>query len=144
MAQHLWTLVCSHVIVNGLTNNISLIDVVEELTIVVPPSVDPAVGFPAGNLVPVTLNTVSAFQRTDPHVPERLIGRLSLVGPSGRTQDNNFDIDLSSHVRARCIAEQHGLPIQEPGDYVFAVFVEQPNGSFDEVARVSLRVILTH
>jgi len=144
MAKHQWTLLCAQATINSMTNNISLIEVTDELTLLVDPSIDLTTGFQVDTLVPATLTLVSSFERDDKNIPERHIGRMSLVSPSGRSYDNNFDIDLSGYQRVRCLLAQNGLPVREPGTYLYKVAVQDPSGAFAEVSTFSLEVKLTH
>jgi hypothetical protein len=144
MARHQWTILCSQATVNSLTNNISLIEVIDEITVPVDPNVDLTIGFPVDTIVPFLSTLVSSFERDDRNTPERLIGRSSLVSPAGRTHDNNFDVDLSAHQRVRCLITQNGVPIREPGTYVFRVALQDLSGAFTDVSSFSLQVIMTH
>jgi hypothetical protein len=144
MARHQWTILCSQATVNSLTNNISLIEVIDELTAQVPAHIDPAVGFPADTIVPVFMTVVSSFERDDKNTPERLIGRLSLISPVGSNVDTNFDIDLSAFQRVRCILGHGGLLVRQPGIYIFRIAVQDQSGVFTDVSNVTVELKLAH
>src|SRR5271169_3091748 len=115
MANHQWSMLCGKALTDSTTNNISLIEVLEEFAIPVNPTVDLAASMPTPALLPFTFALVSVFARTDPAAPEKRLGRVKLLRPNGSTSfpPSSFDIDLTQFLRTRCVLGINGLPVHE-------------------------------
>ena len=137
MIALVWSVLCSRPIVDGETNNISLIDVVEEAHI-------QTAGLPGA--LPIQLTLVSLWAREHPDQPERARGFIQFCDPAGAVQgDISSEIDLTAHTRFRQIVRFVGLPISTVGVHWFNVFVEiEQAGAVtrNQVARIPLDVIL--
>jgi len=93
-------------------------------------------------MVPVQLDLVSTFYRTNEDVAERGRARVSVLHPGGsREPTQDIAVDLSAHFRSRLITRVAGLPVSGPGLYF--ILVEQFNeaeNAWTEVARVPFNV----
>src|SRR5256885_618792 len=80
MPQHLWTVPCRFSIVAQQSNNVSLIEVLEEIAIptVLPQQPDMA-------LIPAIFDVVTLWSRDDEEQRETSFGRMSLLSPTGET-----------------------------------------------------------
>jgi hypothetical protein len=117
MPKLVWTIACQRALVDQ-ANNLSIVQVLEELGFPAPPDDRPAIGL----LVPFTLFVVTQWHREDPHKPEKARARIRLSGPKGEQfASAEFDVDLSSHARARGIAELPGIVYHGAGAYVVRV-----------------------
>jgi hypothetical protein len=129
-----WAVACRQSIIDIQTNNISLINVLEQ------------VNFATSNEdvdnVPIPLEVVSMWARSNFDEPEKANGRWLLFAPSGDELNNlDFDIDLTQHTRARAITRFMGLPFSGNGIYRFVVQLEENDGLWQTVAMFPLDVI---
>jgi hypothetical protein len=137
----MWTILCGKVTIDSQTNNVSLIDITEEITLAVDPEHDITQPLPLPALVPISLDLVSVFQRNDKATPERAVARATFVRPNGESYAPvPYDIDLTTAARGRCVIHAHGLPVVEAGDHFFRVEIETTPGQFLEVATVHVEV----
>jgi len=135
MIDHVWTVVCSQAVIDRDTNNVSLHNVAEQITIQDRPDPD------ASALIP--LEVVTLWARSDLSIPSRGQGRFTFVSPSGKTKvgPTLFDIDLSEYRRYRTRTRLRVLPVGEPGRYIFRVDYKDENGQrWRKVAAVPLEV----
>lgn len=135
MIDHVWTVVCSQAVIDRDTNNVSLHNVTEQLTIREKPNPD------ASALI--MLDIVTLWARSDLGIPAHGQSRLTFVSPSGKTKAGPFlfDIDLSEYRRYRTRTRLHTLPVGEPGRYVFHIDYKDENGQrWRKVAAVPLEV----
>jgi len=114
--------------------NATLSDVVEQLNLA------GAMRFPV--TIPLQLDVVSVFYRSNIDVAERGRARVSVLHPGGRREPSQELVaDLSEYFRTRLITRIAGLPVSGPGLYFMLVeqFKEE-DGSWFEVARVPFNV----
>lgn len=140
MIRHVWSVLCAKSVTDSVTNNISLIDVVEQIAAVPPTTPSPQ----GTGMVLVPLEIVSLWARENPSIPARGRARVDLVGPNGAALANfQFEIDLSRFERLRTQGKMNGVPVVAAGLYSFIVSMQQgPQDSWLEVARVPLQMIL--
>ena len=114
MIDHVWTVLCSHAVIDKESNNVSLLDVVEQLNIRDEPS-------PEGILFSLDLMTLWA--RADLDRPAQGQGRVTFLSPSDEVNDGPFeyDIDLSQHRRNRSRGRFRALHVSGSGRHVFRV-----------------------
>jgi hypothetical protein len=114
MIHHGWTMVCRHVLTDSDTNNVSLIDVLEEISFP-----DLSVPLDPTKLLPAFFNVVTLWGKlTDESVTG--FGRMTLIGPQEQvliTQE--YQIDLRIAKRFRSLTRFLGLPVQTSGQYSF-------------------------
>jgi hypothetical protein len=140
MIQHIWTVPCRVGIVDQNTNNVSLIDVLEEITVSelpMQPGVIPA-------QMPSILDVVSLWGRENPDQPEAGWGRLSLISPQGESLvQQPGEVDLRQFRRVRAFNKFIGLPLRGPGRYYFHV-ERRPDeaAEWELVARVPLDITI--
>lgn len=98
---------------------------------------------PAGEgLIPIQLELVTLWGRTELDRPARSRGRLRVVGPDGSqlTDPVIYDIDLTKFVRLRSQNRMNAFPVRAGGKYMFHVELEN-EGQWEQVARVPLDVV---
>jgi hypothetical protein len=98
------------------TNNVSLINVIEQLNIAQQPEENCKLVFP-GVLV-------SFWVRADPSIPTKGNMRLSLRLPDGnieRVREGTIQLDLTEHNRLRSFIGQFSISIPQEGRYTFVV-----------------------
>ena len=137
MARHIWTILCSKASIDQQTNNISIFDVIERLTIAGAPH-------DATIALPIQANLVVLWMRSEYTTPEAAVGRFTLVAPNRTTLGGGqFEINLGDpHIRARNIMRMNSLPLQGPGVYNFVIELQDPeNNTWSVVATLPLEVI---
>jgi hypothetical protein len=119
MATHIWTLVCEQALVDRFSNNLTIINVVEQFSITLE-RIGEAPAEEVTPTVPCTFTVVTMWHRSDPSVEEESSVRVRLVSPSGKlvTKEQELRLELKGErTRARHIANYRGVPISENGDY---------------------------
>lgn len=109
MITHLFTIVCRKTIVDIKSNNMSIIDVLEQINLSGPlPEKE--------GLLPLSFEIVSLWARPEYDEPIRGQGRVEFLDPLKKhIRDFTFDIDLSKSLRMRTTAELNGFPFRGEG-----------------------------
>jgi hypothetical protein len=138
MIQHVWTLPCRVAITDQNTNNVSLVEVLEEIA-VAPLEASPD---PARPKFPAVFDVVSLWARANPDEPATGQGRVRLVSPRGETLiEQAVEVDLREVRRLRSVGRIMGLPLRGAGTYHFRIDVRpNPDAAWTEVGRVPLEV----
>lgn len=133
MIVHVWTVLCSRSIIDDKSNNISLIDVLEQLAII---------GF-LPTVVPITFEVVNLWARSDVDQPSRGQARLRFLDPSGHIRgEHEYEVDLSAHQRSRTGIAIAGLPVQEAGHHHFLVQLwDEGEAEWRDVVRIPLEIL---
>lgn len=136
--QHMWTIPCRVAIIDRTTNNVSLIDIVEEVT-VAHPDAEPAAGVPG---VPMLFDIMTLWRRENPDQPETGFSKMSLLSPQGAVLvEAETDVDLRTFKRCRATTKLVGIPVAGPGTYQFRVERRADSSMpWEEVGRVPLDV----
>jgi hypothetical protein len=139
MAEHLWSVLCSNSSIDQKTNNISLFNVIEQLTLE---------GVPTDQRILVSgqFELVSLWRRSDTNTPEELSGRLLFRMPDGESLDALvFNIDLKSATRSRSVITMSNLPIKGIGTHYFIIEVNDVGSDeWKIVANLPLEVMITN
>lgn len=135
MVQHIWTIACRLSITDKETNNVSLLQVLEEITIPQDQSRDK-------KLVPAIFELVTLWARADENQPTAGFGRLALLGPTGDVLlEHNYEIDLQQDNRIRSVGKIFGFPVQRSGRYHFRIERKLNEADpWQEVARIPIWV----
>lgn len=129
----IWAVLCRHAIVEQDTNTLSLMDVIEQITIefnddFVPAPIEP-------NALPIALELITLWQRG----PDRSGGtfKIALRTPHGTTAPGHATgtIEQSPARRARITTRVPNLPWRGEGEYAFVVQFSS-NGKWKTVADV--------
>jgi hypothetical protein len=132
MIKHIWSIICSNVITDDDSKNISLINVLEQLKILAPPA--------KGGILPIQLELVSFWVRENPEVAVIGNSRISFLSPSGKVlASKEIPIGLNEKERIRNRLVYKGLPLEEPGTHIFRIEV-QSDGEWIEVSSIPLFV----
>jgi len=122
MVKHAWTTLCTKCIIDPETNNISLVDVIEQLNPIGP------LDLPV--IVPMQSDLVSTWYRSDPDMPVRGTARVSFVDPSGSsTALIEYLVDLTTFYRTRSRSRSGGFQVTRSGVYYFRVELRQEGES---------------
>ncbi len=142
MVNHVWSVLCQKSILDRDSNNISLIDVLEQLGI--PSSTIPSAE--GGRMVlPLNVELVTLWERADYEHPVRGRARITLHDPTGTPigPPNEYDVDLTAHTRTRARTHLSGLPFVGAGRYLFSIEVQsEGETAWRSAASVPLQVTI--
>lgn len=129
MAKHQWSMICEKALIDRFTNNLTIVDVVEEVNLTIQRTSKSEEAGPP--LVPVDFAVVSLWHRSEPSLAEEGKARVRLLSPSGKllTKESELPIELTGDkLRARNILNCRGVPIRESGEYQVQIQQLQKNG----------------
>jgi hypothetical protein len=134
MIDHVWSVLCETALIDQDSKLISLINILEQITIPEEPGPDKA--------LPIVVNLVSTWVRSDLSVPGKGQSRINFVSPSGNTLQSLLnDVDLTNYERLRAKGQFRGLKLPEEGQYHFNVeFREDDQHDWSKVASVPFKV----
>lgn len=135
MIDHVWSVLCSHAVVDRRTNNASLQHVVEQITIRQEPRPDAAVMLP--------LDLMTLWVRSDFDVPHAGRERVLYCSPSGDVLlEHQLEIRLDKAKRSRTVLTFESLQVAQPGRYSFHVELQgEIEDEWTRVATIPLEVI---
>jgi hypothetical protein len=135
MIDFVWAVLCSRSIIDQGTNNLSLIDVIEQI------SLSPDTPIPIN--IPLSFEVVTLWSRGDLEQSSKGWTRVTVYRPSNiEILKNEFEIDLSSFKRFRHRLGIRGLSIEELGKYIFQIELRDEDSEFQVVARLPLEIDL--
>ncbi|MBI3739785.1 MAG: hypothetical protein HY258_12120 [Chloroflexi bacterium] len=134
MLEHIWSVLCSRSVIDSETNNISIQDVIEQITI----NAEPA----ENGFLPFQLELITLWGRKEINEATEGTERVTFITPSGKSEViSEAKIDLTKAERHRQRVRFPGLPISEAGKYYFAVEVKNGNNEWKQVSAIPLKVI---
>jgi hypothetical protein len=138
MARHVWTVLCTKASIDRETNNVSLFDVLDKISVFGPQHAGEA-----AVAVPIQFEVAILWARSVITEAETVLARLSFVAPNGqRFEGGTVTVELIGDFhRSRTFFQINGLPVIGPGVYDFVVEY-QPAGvsTWAEVSRTPLEV----
>lgn len=139
MARHWWSTFSGIATIDQETNNVSVINLIEELRVPPPPETDNPLSILMRSVV------VSLWGRTAPDTPERSLGRARWMDATGQELVSlSYEIDLRNHTRSRIRVNLNEIPIHEPGTYQWQIscaHMDTPD-EWEVVACLPVQVIL--
>jgi hypothetical protein len=139
VADHKWSLLCYRACIDKYTNLLSILDVTEEITVQ-----EAQTPIPENAALPVSIQLVSMWYRSNPAQPEKFWQTLTVTLPNGDIfkPGKALEGNLEEHSRIRLLLGVQAIPFTGPGRYVFNVTVSNsPDGPFEEVvAEVPLEI----
>ena len=133
MLEHIWSVLCSRSVIDSETNNVSIQDVVEQITINDKPTEN---GF-----LPFSMELITLWGREDNSKPSKGYERIIFTTPSGKTEViSEAEIDLTKVERHRHRVRFPGLPVSESGKYYFKVETKNGDNEWKQVSAVPLKV----
>ena len=136
MIKHAWSVACTSRIFNRETNNLTLIECLESITVRGTPESEEE-----RRAIPLTVAIVSLWTRPVDQ-PTQGTARISFLNPTDEVLGTHeYTINLVQFPRLRGTANLVGLAFQGPGIYHFRVEVqEEGEGTWKEVALLPLEI----
>ncbi|MCK5054012.1 MAG: hypothetical protein KAR65_07020 [Anaerolineales bacterium] len=135
--RHIWSVPCSHAVIDKDSNNVSLLNIIEQIRIPEAPRED--------TFLPIPLDVMTLWARENPNVPVTGNSRIKFVSPTGNIL-GAFEavIDLSTHERLRAKLTFQGLKLIDSGNYKFLVEQKSEGATrWKKVAEIPLRVMFS-
>ena len=120
MAEHIWSVLCYKAVVDRDTNQVSLLDVIEDATIAIP---SPPKGVDLFAM-PFPICVASTWMRSNLSKPETFSVRVVVVPPQGSEIPSSAVLvadDLETKMRLRTFMKVRAIPLRGGGIYRFAV-----------------------
>jgi hypothetical protein len=123
--KHILGVLCMRALIDQTTQNLTLIDVVDVLYAPIEENSEGALG--------VSLDFISMWRREAAERPETGRARLGIFGPDRRLigQYLIYEVDLMGAQRARNITKFAAFPLRGIGEYMLAIEVELPAGTWE-------------
>jgi hypothetical protein len=136
MITHIWSVLCLRSIVDAQTQNISLIDVIEEI------SLAPQLFEQSKEVIlPYRFELVTYWRRSLSQQAVRANARIVVLDPEEKVLEQQiYDIDLSQYSKVRTRIGVPNFTVSNVGMYVFVIELQTENESWREVARVPLDI----
>lgn len=152
MAEHVWSLLCDKVLIDPASDKVSLIDLIERLTLHVSEegSIERQVAEARadgdkGILISTALSLVSSWVRSDPTRPEEARFRYALLNPDGdRVHEEAYDVDLQGFASQRVFIRFRHVPVSALGRHWILIEQEvqqKKHTHWQVVARLPLDLV---
>lgn len=133
MLEHIWSILCSRSVIDSETNNVSIQDVIEQITINAKPE--------ENSFLPFPMELITLWGRDASNEPSKGSERVIFITPSGKSEViSEIEIDLTKVERHRQRTRFPGLPIGEAGRYYFKVEAKNGTNEWKQVSAVPLQV----
>ncbi len=141
MISHVWSVLCSQTVTDAETNNVSLISVLEELTVTIKDGPGATAPF-----LRVPMEVVTLWERGDAEQGARGQATVDVLDATGkRLGRSEMPVDVSGARRCRSRLVLKGIPITTPGRYLFRVMLREEGDDHSRVvAEIPLEVAVTH
>ena len=109
MIRHIWSVLCSQSVIDAQSNNVSLFNVIEQLTVVMKKTIIPEGKIP---LLPISLELVTLWERGElEQGGSRAMWRSTSLDPTGkRLGGQDINVDVSAARRCRTKLAFGGIP----------------------------------
>jgi hypothetical protein len=140
--RHIWSVLCQKSIIDKASNNISLVDLVEEIHISSELVEGAEKDLKALSRVP--MYWVTLWARSDPEKPEKNWVKDTIISPSGKTiGGKEYEVDLQEYKRNRRIRSVPIPPSNEQGIYYLQSRLRiEGRKQWKKVAEVPIEVIV--
>ena len=139
MIVHCWSVLCNRSLIDKETNNVTLIDVLEQFQFQIKGDLTPP--------LPWSMELVTLWSRDNLDQKEKRAARVTFFSPSNKVIADviPYQVDLTVYRRNRSRLRIEGLPpLKESGQYYFLIELE---GDFEdkwtEVTRIPVDVLIT-
>jgi hypothetical protein len=133
MIEHIWSVLCTKSLVDSDTNNISLFEIVDELTVE---------NFTNPGVIKVDYEIVTLWYREKAEKKESVEYKINLVTPSGKDKGGPEVecIFKPGILRNRSKVIFKAFPLDEIGSYKFQILEKKGGGKFKEVGFIPISV----
>lgn len=135
--KNLWLLLCSRAIVDRSTNQITLVDILDSVTLTQPPGSEndlESLGASGGIALPVQFHAVSYWTRSNPQRSESADVRTLIRAPNGKSiAFLDRTVELEEHVNRRLIVRFSDFPFVGFGVYRIVVSLRGESGRWKKV-----------
>lgn len=139
----IWAILCQSTVIDRYTNNVSLLNVLEEITLTSAPPQEASGRKGMGAGASIVFEIVALWVRSDLEVPERGYGRIRLATPDNQiSTGQEFEVDLTQYLRLRHRTHISTLPIRGEGIYRFVIDGRTDTQDWVEMFEVPLRVVI--
>lgn len=139
--EHIWSVLCSDVSVDQVTQNVTLFNVIEQLNLK-KTELDAKRKSGEKIVIPFPFKLVIFFRKIGDSVFSGDI-KCELVDPAGQIlggNENEINFPDIQKDRLRVITGFSGMPIDTEGYYLFRVFVRAKGGQYEKVSEVPLQI----
>jgi len=127
MAEHIWSVLSTKTVVDSLTNNLSLFDILERVVLSGPGPAEYKKGSTV--LIPFSFTLTTYWTRSDPKKPEMVKTRITLLAPDKKSvYSREVDINLVDHRNSRGIFNFNNFPLSGSGTYTYKIDMEKKRG----------------
>jgi hypothetical protein len=137
MPRHVRSVVCQKGVLDKYTNNVSLLEIIEDIKIT------PESPLPSGRVnIRASLHLVTLWCRTDRDAPETFEARSVVILPDGsEVAGVPMEAGLQQHRRLRTFMRMEVMPFDGPGVYCFAVeYRSSPKEQWTRVATIPVEI----
>src|SRR5258706_4405510 len=130
MIKHIWSVLCLKALIDSDTNNLTIVDVLEELSINVSSAPVANAGVNTGMNridIPITYEVVSLWIRDSAKTKETVTLKVEVIDPSGK-ELNMFEQPAEMKeglLRYRTRLKISGMEVTTPGRYTFHVKIKE-------------------
>ena len=136
-----WAILCENTIIDQRSNNVSLIEVIDELTIPAP-APEPMTETKGEPRKFFDADLVVLWARSKLDLPEKAQMRSKIVAPNGgEARSGESEVDLTENIRLRSIGRIAGLPpFTQAGEYRIKIEAKESDSEWQEVFELPLWV----
>lgn len=138
MVDHVWTVLCLDFVTDNESNNMTLINTLEQVSIVAAPETKAQ----TPDRIDVRMALATLWTRADPTKGASTESRVTLKSPSGNTLwSKEYPVNLKTYSRKRQRIWFPNIGFAGFGRYRFIVHKKTPSGRWTKVASVPLEVL---
>lgn len=139
--KHIWSVLCKESVINQDDNIISLMGVIEELTISLIRPENTTEKLPEKINIPLTYEVVSYWTREGSKAGDIDI-KITVVSPDGETLLNNEHSATfpENTKRLRTRLKIQGFVVKTPGEYLLNVYLKDKKNKFNQVSQIPIEL----
>ena len=146
--EHVWSLICSRSTIDSETNNLSLFNVIERITVNIPvEAIEKAkISKAKGFLTQIDFEVVSRFRKITENKIVAFDVRLRLLSPDSRILMTSVEqrIAMREGIKNMRVRNRfNSLPVEKSGDYMIVVDIKEvEEAHYAEVGRIPLEILV--
>ena len=141
--EHIWTVLCSSSTTDQETNNISLINALEELRVASDAFAKESDIAEKGLVVPIAFELITLWKRTEEGREDISIdAELEITDPNNKSVGKYlFPIKIKTGTeRSRVRLRFPNMKVTMPGEYLFTIKLKDGKGSFHKATQTYLQI----